>query len=252
MSSCIQHQYTHRDKFFHKLFSYSVIPVDSQTSNKKTLLSSLSNGMSAGVSVEAALALPLFLFFMINLLSLFTVYETYSKNLADTYEKARHLAMVAHTLSDTDEMVDLYKTQKMSPLYEYIGFNDTYTKASVHMRKWTGYNIMSTETMQVDEEYVYITESGTAYHRSRDCSHLKISIHIIKAENAVIERNDYGQRYRPCEKCALGCSTGLVFVTDKGDRYHNNAACSALKRTIKTVPLSQVGGRGPCSECGGN
>ncbi len=219
--------------------------------NKKTLLSSLSGMTNGSMTIEASLALPVFLFFMINLLSLFTIYERYSKNLAELYERGRKLAIVAYSFPEGGEMVDLFKVQEMSPLYAHMGFDNAYTKVSIHLRKWTGYDVMSTTSLREEEEYVYITESGTVYHRSRECSHLKVTVHIIDAKDASGKRNDYGQSYKPCEKCAVGCSTGLVFITDKGDRYHNSASCSGLKRTIKTVPISEVGERGECSMCGG-
>ncbi len=211
----------------------------------------LRKGINAGMTVEAGLALPFFLFFIANILSLFMMYEKYSKNLATVSEQGKNLAMIAHTADAGGDLVILTLPQQISPLIKEIGFNTAYTSSDVYIRKWTGYNVMSTTDDSIEEEYVYITESGVVYHRSRACSHLKIKISVIDARDINNARNDYGHRYLPCEKCASGNSTGLVFITDKGDRYHNSAGCSGLKRTIITVPLSEVGGRGPCSLCGG-
>ena len=218
---------------------------------KKTSSAFLHSGLRAGMSVEAALCLPIFLFFMINLLSLFIMYESYSKNLSVLHNEGKSLAMLAHGTEVGDELVHLTREQRISPLYKEIGFDRGLTSAQVYIRKWTGYNVMSTTSVKEEEEYVYITESGTVYHRNRDCSHLRISVSVLKASDIGSSRNAYGKKYLPCEKCASGSSTGLVFVTDKGDRYHNSAACSGLKRTILTVPISETGGRGPCSLCGG-
>ena len=205
-----------------------------------------------GMTVEAALAMPIFLFFIANILSLFLMYEQYSKNLAGIHQNGKNLAMVAHSAGDTSgNLVYLIKEQSIRPIIKEIGFNNASTAAIVYVRKWTGYDVMSTDKTEVEEEYVYITECGTVYHRSRDCSHLRISVSICNASDVSMKRNDYGQKYRPCERCASGNSTGLVFITDKGDKYHNSANCSGLKRTIKTVKLSETGGRGPCSLCGG-
>ena len=207
---------------------------------------------NASMTVEAALALPFFLFFMANILSLFLMYERYSVNLAKIHQEGKNLAMIAHSTGDTGgELIYLIKDQSIKPLTGEIGFKKAGTAAIVYVRKWTGYNVLSNVDSKEDEEYVYITESGTVYHRSRSCSHLKITIKVVSASEVSLCRNDYGQRYYPCEKCCRGQSTGLLFVTDKGDKYHNSANCSGLKRTIKTVKLSEVGGRGPCSLCGG-
>ncbi len=208
--------------------------------------------IKASMTVEAALALPIFLFFMANILSLFLMYEQYSKNLAKIHQEGKNLAMIAHSAGDTGgDLIYLIRNQGIHPLIDEIGFKKAGTAAIVYVRKWTGYNVLSTTDTKEDEEYVYITESGTVYHRSRSCSHLKISIRVVNASEVSLSRNDYGQRYYPCEKCCRGQSTGLVFITDKGDKYHNSANCSGLKRTILTVRLSEVGGRGPCSLCGG-
>lgn len=233
-------------KFFFDKYHYK------KTSSFFTLKRKKALFLKAGITAEAALALPIFLFFMANLLSLFLMYEQYSKNLATIHQQGKNLAMVAHSAGDTgSDLIFLIKGQSIKPMVKEVGFNSSATAAIVYIRKWTGYNVLSDVNTEEDEEYVYITESGTVYHRSRSCSHLKITVSVVKASEVSGRRNDYGQRYRPCEKCAYGQSTGLVFITDKGDKYHNSAGCSGLKRTIRTVKLSEVGGRGPCSLCGG-
>ena len=115
-------------------------------------------------------------------------------------------------------------------------------------RKWTGYNVMSGAGETIEDEYVYITEHGYSYHRSRNCSHLKVTISAVASEEIGSLRNRSGARYHPCERCG-GSSTGILFITPDGDRYHSDAGCSSLKRNIRTVRLSEVGGRTPCSEC---
>ncbi len=208
--------------------------------------------MEASMTVEAALAVPIFLFFIANILSLFIMYERYSNDLAALHQKGKNLAMLAHTAGDGgDELVHLATEQAVEPLYKTMGFDGAETGAFVYVRKWTGYRVSSDVSREEEEEYVYITESGTVYHRSRTCRHLRISLKTVDVSSIGDHRNAHGARYTPCEKCCNGQSTGLVFITDKGDKYHNRADCSGLKRTILTVRLSEVGGRGPCSLCGG-
>ena len=61
-------------------------------------------------------------------------------------------------------------------------------------------------------------------------------------------RNASGGKYSPCEKCG-GDGSVIVYVTNEGDRYHNTIECSGLKRSVRCVPLSEAGGRSPCSRC---
>jgi len=123
----------------------------------------------------------------------------------------------------------------------------------IRCRKWTGWNGESGNGE--DDIWVYITETGTVYHRSRECSHLRLSVTAVNKNKVGDKRNENGGRYRECERCA-GKNRGqtTVYITSQGDRYHYDLQCSGIKRTISMIKLSEVGGRSPCSRCaaGGN
>ena len=55
---------------------------------------------------------------------------------------------------------------------------------------WNGYEIPEPE----DEEYIYVTENGRVYHTNRECTHIRLSVRVVEATEALRE-------YRPCEKC---------------------------------------------------
>ena len=42
----------------------------------------------------------------------------------------------------------------------------------------------------------------------------------------------------------------MVYVTERGNRYHNLESCSGLKRTVRLVKASSVQEMGVCSRCG--
>ena len=201
-------------------------------------------------SVEAALAIPIFLFFVANLMSLFLIYEDYSSRLSKLHDQAYEASVAAHMAEGGNDLIVLRDTQPIRPIIGNIAFDESTAAVAACTKKWTGYDLMSGIDISDDEEYVYITESGSVYHRSKDCSHLRVSISICSSEDVASRRNASGEKYKPCEKCAGGKSTGLLFITDQGNRYHNSPACSGLKRTIKTVPLSEVEGWPACSICG--
>jgi hypothetical protein len=106
------------------------------------------------------------------------------------------------------------------------------------------------ESDEDEEVLVFITENGTVYHKSASCRHLKLDVRSIAFESLKTLRNSDGKIYYPCEYCGSGIAGGNVFITDYGTRYHSVVTCPALKRKIYTIPISQVGGRGPCSSCG--
>ena len=64
-------------------------------------------------------------------------------------------------------------------------------------------------------------------------------------------RNDNGEKYSPCETCSRHQNpSGTVYITGSGNRYHNDASCSGLKRTVRLVKKSQLGNMHVCSKCG--
>lgn len=121
------------------------------------------------------------------------------------------------------------------------------------LRGWNGYKPLlkvKEETDQDTEEMVYIAETGTVYHTSRECTHLKLSIKLVPFEQVENLRNNSGGKYKKCQVCSSGSKIeGLVYITTTGDRYHINGNCSGLKRTIKELPLSQVKDRNLCERC---
>lgn len=205
------------------------------------------------MTVEAALAVPLFLFFMVNVLSILLFFHRFSTNLEELHQQGRQLSMLAYTARDTgiiqDEMVKLVKPVRVSPVIPVLGYRGTTIVSCCYMRAWTGYDVTQDEVGETEEEYVYITESGSVYHRRRNCTHLSLSVELTGREEVESRRNAYGGRYTACEKCK-GSESGIVYITAEGDRYHNTIECSGLKRTVRCVLLSETGGRAPCSRCG--
>lgn len=117
----------------------------------------------------------------------------------------------------------------------------------LRIKAWTGYEKAGIETD--DDTTVYITETGLVYHKDYQCTHLNLSIRMVAASELSSLRNESGGKYYPCEHCMRN-GVGSVYITDTGDRYHCSLSCSGLKRTIYAVPLSEVIGKGACSRCG--
>ena len=149
-----------------------------------------------------------------------------------------------------DEMVQLVFPERIQPPVPVIGYPGTTIVSCCYMRAWTGYDVERRAGEDGEETYVYITDNGTAYHRSRACTHLTLSIMLVGKEEAAGMRNASGGKYSPCEKCG-GEGSGIVYVTKEGDRYHSTIECSGLKRSVRCIPLSEAGGRTPCSRCAG-
>ena len=206
------------------------------------------------MTVEASLAVPLFLFFMINVLSMLLFFHTFLSNLERLHQQGRQLSMLAYMSGESglvqDEMVQLVHPERVSPVIPVLGYPGTTIVSCCYMRAWTGYDVEHKAETEGEETYVYITENGTAYHLARNCTHLTLSIRLAGKEEVGSLRNASGGKYSPCEKCG-GDGSGIVYVTNEGDRYHNTIECSGLKRSVRCVPLTEAGGRSPCGRCAG-
>ena len=110
-------------------------------------------------------------------------------------------------------------------------------KETMRIKAWTGYEAGGFG--EEDDQIVYVT-------------HLDLSIHAAASSELNSLRNESGGKYHACEKCVHGSSMGgSVYITDQGDRYHNSLTCSGLKRTVYTARISEVPGKRACSKCGG-
>lgn len=242
------------------------------------LLHSLREG---SLTVETALALPCFLFAMVTVLFLFRVLQL-QYLVGDALDKAvAEIALSQETdLKKVENEVKLlfYKELAKQDCQSSIiaqglaGFSwenskvdKTYIRMEVSYKVKMPDWILKNEMLQVTEcsqcrrwtgmsgsgeengsgEWVYITPEGSVYHKSRNCTHLKLSIQSMSMQDAL-------DKYRACERCVSGEKiVALVYVTDEGECYHFKLNCSGLKRTVFMVPLTEAEGRSPCSRCGG-
>jgi hypothetical protein len=102
------------------------------------------------------------------------------------------------------------------------------------------------------KEKVYITESGSVYHRDPGCCYLSVKAQSLKESELKDKRNRDGKRYTECKYCKDSVHTGEVYITYYGTKFHYGSDCSMLKRSVREADLSEIKGMSPCSKCGGN
>ncbi|MBR4345241.1 MAG: hypothetical protein IKP88_21470 [Lachnospiraceae bacterium] len=106
------------------------------------------------------------------------------------------------------------------------------------------------EEEEDDTEYVLIAETGKCYHYDYSCPALNVKPSKIRFSEVDKKRNQNGGKYRPCEFCAgKGKEQEDCYITPEGDRYHFDATCQGLKRTISKIPITEVGKRRECKRC---
>ncbi len=164
------------------------------------------------------------------------------------------ISFLRSSVLDHDEMIDLIGSYKVDTPFDIFGIKNFRVLNRARIRAFTGYDNTHRKESDSDEEEetVFITEHGTVYHRNINCPHLKITVRETTSEQVGAERNDNGGKYYACEFCGGKSTAGRLYITSEGDRYHTTVTCSALKRGIQAVPLSEAGGRRACKTCGGS
>ncbi len=100
------------------------------------------------------------------------------------------------------------------------------------------------------EELVYVTKNRQVYHRTLSCSYLNLSIRSVSMSQVADLRNASGGKYDPCERCEPTGWEDVVYLTEDGDRFHDEWDCAGLRRHITSLPIHEVEDLRPCSRCG--
>ncbi len=247
------------------------------TKRKRAYLPALHGSISLEAAVVGTMFLLIVLYLLSILLMMGTVFhkQMFFDQISKKLSKAVYYVTVADQITDETEFLkeEKEKIRKLAQESKNSGFNlqeaiydhgyidikgfyplelpfwkrFLFIRQRSRIKDWTGADISQ------PEQIVYITKTGTVYHKSKECSHLKL--HIQRAEYREISamRNQNGEKYTPCEKCVRGTLNEFsnLFVTTDGNRYHTTLQCSGISRYIIEISIDQVGDKKPCSECGG-
>lgn len=236
--------------------------------------------LQGSLSIEAALALPLFVFAMVCVLYLFEIMATQTVIKSALHSVAKEIAT---QVSVMDLFIEERVEQKMierigeetlerslliggreglncnkSRRYGQSTLMDVCVSYQlkiplllfeipaiskeewIRVKGWTGYEGAGFGYSL--EETVYITPTGMVYHKDAHCTYLELSIRSMDKESAEAI-------YKTCSRCRWKEEGRTVYVTDTGEHYHTTLECAALKRVVYAVKLSEVYGRGGCSRC---
>lgn len=159
------------------------------------------------------------------------------------------LQFIESNIWESDGRFEIVLTYSVSPLSGMSGFRPFRMANRYYGHLWNGYKIPGVEEGAIDDVYVYITENGRVYHTDRNCTHLALSVKPVSLQQALMGRNEQGEKYDTCEKCGKLGYRGQVYITNDGECYHFEKDCPGLKRTIQCVLLSEVKDRQLCMRC---
>ena len=165
--------------------------------------------------------------------------------------KALGISLIRSDILEGNDDIDLVVTYTMNPWFFKNIINIRFVNRC-RMHAWLGYSKENDTATQGEDSYVYVAENGEVYHLYRDCTHLSLSIYPVSSDTIGEYRNDGGEKYKACEYCCKSDKSegNQYYITDWGDKYHTSLSCQGLKRTVYSIRLSEVGGKGLCSKCG--
>ncbi len=144
--------------------------------------------------------------------------------------------------------IDLRADYRIRLPFSLFGEKGISVTQRLKCRKWTGGDYEKDS----GESVVYITPSGSVYHRKRDCAYLNPSVEAVNGDALSSLRNAGGGKYYPCLMCMKGKMKHnmVVYLTQYGDRYHCKRDCGKIRRTVYCIRLSEAQDRSACSKCG--
>lgn len=143
-----------------------------------------------------------------------------------------------------EEEIDLKVSYKVKPFIEIFGYDGLILSNRFYSKAYTGY-----AGKETGEEYVYISSQAEVYHTSENCPALNTTIEAIPFCDVENERGIDRQKYYPCRVCGYGEHDEFVYITPYGNRYHTRSDCPDLTRSIKKIPITEIGDRRKCYFC---
>lgn len=170
-------------------------------------------------------------------------------DLSNLHQQGKMAAAFAYT-EDNIEEIRLQKNRKAEAAISFFAAWKYRVYTQCVVKPWTGYDVTKKHEQIKEEQMVYITDYGSVYHKNRSCGYLVPSVQAIHFQNIEEKRNQSGEEYVSCLLCKDPSFLTIVYVTDYGNKYHTTTKCRGLKRTVKSIPLSQVTGKDCCKKCG--
>ncbi|MGN0308922.1 MAG: hypothetical protein ACI4DN_11970, partial [Lachnospiraceae bacterium] len=157
------------------------------------------------MTIEASLALSFFLIFAVNLFSLIFLFIQYGESLEKLHQQGKELAVCSYVMKESargnEELIRLIDSETVESPFPLLAAPTATLEVRCVVKPWTGYDVVGGQEREREEAIVYMTDYGEVYHRSRNCTHLALSIRMLSFSQIQNQRNSSGSRYTPCEIC---------------------------------------------------
>ena len=249
---------------------------------KGTSLFTSCRKMRASLTIEAALAMTLFMFTVLSLLGFFFVIRTEIQVQTALEQTGNQLAALPETasivtatvvfqekllenkvddslidggqlgisLADSTVMgheavIDLVAVYRME--LPFLPDNTAVLQIVQRSRKqaFGDAQFLTAE----EEDYVYITPKGEVYHGSMYCTYIRPVTEKVSLTEAKARKNQDGESYGECSFCCTDKAVLKVWITQWGDCYHQSEYCRGIWHDVQRVPITEVSDRRACSKC---
>lgn len=201
------------------------------------------DGLRAGMTVEAAIVLPCFLFFFLNLLGMIEMYRLHSTLLAALRETGRELSIYAYaykavTKEEEDEGLEAF--------LEDIAFSYLYVKGRVE--SLAGEEYLDTSPLSQGKESIWYADSSIL--RQGDIIDLVASyqvspfIGIVGFSPARFYCRYYGRAWTGYEVAPEGEENRggeeYVYVAENAEVYHLSRECTHIRLSISECEAADL------------
>lgn len=156
---------------------------------------------------------------------------------------------------DEKQMINVRIMYKYRLMCGILGFDSIDQHIVSYRRYFTGTDSRrkdgKEDSIDEDDEWVYIGKTSTKYHISPSCHYLSNDLKQVNFRDISAVRNKNGGKYYPCASCAKGISKpSTVYIMKSGGVYHTTTECKAINAYVRKVKKSSVEYMGACSYCG--
>lgn len=201
------------------------------------------------LTVECALALPVFLFAVLTLLSFMCAVRLETDRTLSLSNRARKAAAAAFMGQDENMYIDFPEVVTYQFPFSALPVPALKIAVRARVKTFSGYAVGSDPAdAENSGRTYYLSETADVYHTHADCTHLDLTIYRTTLAEVGGLRNLKGERYRPCTGFPEGW-TGPVYVSEQGNFYYPSTNFGSLTRHVHIASAEECEGLPCCERC---
>lgn len=204
------------------------------------------NKLNASMTVEAAIVLPLFLFFFLNLLEIMEIYRLQSTLLAAFRETGRELSIYAYVYREAAGEQEESEDGKLAALLGDVAFSYLYVREKVE--ELAGEEYLDSSPIKGGKEGIVYAESSVFGQRDiielAAVYQVEPFIGIAGFKPAWFYSRYYGRAWTGYdvtpEENGREAEEEYVYITENAEVYHLSRECSHIRLSISECEAGEL------------